>query len=67
MDIALNEVTEQASHHIKMALVLFEERGSELADRRNLKPPNSFSLSSEARLIAWGVGLGGHTHLFTQF
>ena len=43
--------------HIRMALVLFEERGSELAERCNLKPLNSFSLSSEAVLIAWGEGM----------
>ena len=36
-----------------MALNLFEERGSELAERLSLKPPNS--LSSEMTLIAWRV------------
>ena len=39
-------------YHIKIALNLFEERGSELADRFSLKPPKSLSLSSEAMLMA---------------
>ena len=41
------------NRHIKMALNLFDERGSELADRLKLKPPNSLSLSSETRLMAY--------------